>query len=656
MQSQHEKGPQATSAGLSTQGMPALQPMELIDFFHEETLLGEDVVAFVLQVNAAIEQFNTSTDAAQKAQCLESMKAHIKHIDHKYPDSYLAGAIQYRQIRNYLCEDIQEQARMLGIDSTHRDNTSLSAIINNLPQTEADKLLKLLEAGPKTNFQAVKELYNAADPREQALSYRQFWLTHEISYLGGGNSKNFKVTSADGSSMVLKVDGRRDRPRDIEDRAREQFKGLVSAIHAEKLASFIGRENKRFVATVLVTDYYEAGSLYQHLKVITDPALKGKRICQHFEYMAAALLDIQKAGFAFPDCKLENWIVDREGRLYITDTKSFLRTNKSGVYTPDKVPENTYYQVLYTHNLKPPELDTGIADADTTHAYILGKSLYDAVVGYSPAGDQGYEFDFSSTNFKTSLGRKIVELIRDLVHPDPKNRLSMQAAYALLYMMNNPDVEALLLPIQNKNNQWNRQQDLHYDFAFQKVVQIQANPAMKEGILSELRQAYQVFMDADQTMLRLWQSRLDADDTVLTSYIAEIGLHIGKLSIEERLVFLKHLEAQSNDFLDILRRYQAVFAELRSLATLGDVEMDTLQKQMIQQPLEHREEALKQLEALAKKYRAEMKPKATVTTDEGAEKTLEIKAALSAMRFFGKQDSPVDSSQKATTTKPSKTE
>ena len=60
------------------------------------------------------------------------------------------------------------------------------------------------------------KLYKDTEHSREAVAFRSFLNEHDITFLGGGHSKNFKISRDDESEYVLKVDDRLNRPKSVE--------------------------------------------------------------------------------------------------------------------------------------------------------------------------------------------------------------------------------------------------------------------------------------------------------------------------------------------------------------------------------------------------------------------------------------------------------
>lgn len=234
---------------------------------------------------------------------------------------------------------------------------------------------------------------------------------------------------------MLKVDYRLDMPKNVEAHLRDKVKDLFTPIDAERQVWGVERGNDRenkIVRTLLVTEFCNGGDPGHYRKTLTSASPDNLVECSGklFEQMARGLLQIQQAGCIFPDAKSSNWLMDDKNQLRIADTKSFLFTNQGKCEKKD---------AITSVGFKPPEYDNqALLEADSFHAYILGKNLYSFLTN-TPAdklGHNGADFDFSLPVFATPKGQEFQALIVGLVKPNPADRITVEKACDKLSQIN----------------------------------------------------------------------------------------------------------------------------------------------------------------------------------------------------------------------------
>ncbi|MFJ1267106.1 hypothetical protein ACD661_00885 [Legionella lytica] len=414
---------------------------------------------------------------------------------------------------------------------------------------KADKLLGILVKGKNPALDdELRSLYDVTDERVEAKNFRKFLRGHEISYLGGGNSKNFKVVDLDnGQEAVLKIDCRLDMPRNVESHLREKMPDSFAPIAAERQVCCRNEKGESISRTMLVTDFCKGGSVNEHRSNLTTKTELLKSTGQIFEQMAGTLLNIQEAGCMFPDAKITNWLVDASGKVQLADTKSFLFTDANQQYR-EGLPGNKYCGMLRTSGFTPPELNDATMSADAVHAYILGKNLYYYASGKLGQGDDAADFKFDSVGFEGPVGKEYKEIIQGLVRPEPQERMKVREALDRLFMINHPEFKAVFAELQALK--FGENDEKMNEFIRNKQNQINNTPLEgRPAILAELQQTI-VTLKADKAVEGVKSTIQDLRDragifTVGMNAKAErIESAMGKLSIEERCNFLGSAKAE----------------------------------------------------------------------------------------------------------------
>ncbi len=402
-----------------------------------------DVAKGLVELNVLIEKYNSEENYRYRRLFLYQIYQTQKALSNRFPQRIIASCPEYQQkIHHKLFKEIKHEFMDLDISSLQEDTleaqltakpsyfdpTSLPELIANMPPEKVDSLLKILFAGASFNRDEFINLYL---PQEEGYNEFQIFLqTHTIMSLGGGNSHNFKVTNTrNGQDLVLKIDFRENYPRhaDIHLRKRSLEK-VCTSIWAERDGSFINRENKLVIRTLLVTDYCQGSDLENHAKLprsITDLISLALNV---YLQMANLLNNIVGDGCAFTDMKNSNWLIDN-GVLKLADTKSFLFIDESGLLDMS-IPENYwFYGITGTVDLIPPELNSRMplpSSADKAHAFMLGKNLYQFLTNASDLDDViGENTDFSNPVFLTPSGALLKALIEKLTLINSAQRPSM---------------------------------------------------------------------------------------------------------------------------------------------------------------------------------------------------------------------------------------
>lgn len=404
---------------------------------------------FFNDANKAIDAYNTAKDSESKKNALKDLQGAIEHVELRATPEQLAKAHKFNTIKAELFTQIKSAYSEQGVNTLYegpRNSNTIAYVLSDMQQNEMDKLTGILlgnknQIGIKT--QKLDTLYGTEDQSKEAKQWRDFIKKHSIEFLGGGNSKNFKVTNIqDGSVKVLKVDNRLNMPRLVDKHLRDNLESVFTPVDVARQVLSYGDSR-----TLLVTDLCSSGSMFEHSQKISQTTLpQNRNQALHKEainiggQMAQAFQDIQKTNCFFPDGKLTNWLVDGEGKLRIADTKSFLFTDNG--YSRLDV-EGT--AVLVTQGFQPTEygMTKGPYQADSFHAYLLGCNLYKYLTGISPPLT-GLKLDNLNSPVFDGDGKKLKELITSLVEPKPKDRISLKEAQYQLQILNDPDFKKVV--------------------------------------------------------------------------------------------------------------------------------------------------------------------------------------------------------------------
>ncbi len=290
-------------------------------------------------------------------------------------------------------------------------------ILNAMSQEKLDQLASILSMGEKCKKEHIMRLYS---PGEQGYEQFQEFDRDGITFLGGGNAKNFLVTPSDGGPwFILKL------ALIISEASEKAEMRLRSGDMKDKFIELAVVKETTPIAyrrQLQVTDYCPAGDLLHYSKEPCDPEVRQNKAIAIYLDMSAILESIQSQECAFPDMKNANWLVQNDSALLIADSKSLLET-KNGLIRPA-------YSVTHTAYMAPPQLKekTG-SPADKAHAYMLGKNLYEFLTNcpqiYLGKHREGKTFDFSLPVFQGDHGQALKELIIDSVKIDPSSRISV---------------------------------------------------------------------------------------------------------------------------------------------------------------------------------------------------------------------------------------
>lgn len=406
------------------------------------------------ELNRLIKVYNDTRDKEGKIRALQGVYHYAKIVDSKYQAAYMSFSAGYREtIHQTLYSNVKKEFAKLGILSLHKvleinpasppitpvNKDSFAEILANMSPEKTSRLLTILAEGAKFDLTDFKRLYSSGE--EGYEEFQSFLKKHSIQFLGGGNSKNFKITSlADGSEIVLKVDNRLNMPKKVEAHLREHsLKATLTPVAAERQATYVdASSSERWTRTLLLTEFCAGGDLESHSKQRPNNAARLQSALDIYSQMGTILNDISRDGCGFPDMKNTNWLLDRNGRVRLADTKSFAFTDAVG-NIDYKSPANEWCSLLSTGYMNPPEFkrwDRVPFSADKMHSFMLGKNLYQYLTQcdfeYLYGKNDAAEFDFSAPIFQSAPGRQLKTLISAMIKVDPAQRIPVSEAVSEL--------------------------------------------------------------------------------------------------------------------------------------------------------------------------------------------------------------------------------
>lgn len=560
--------------GTNTRTNPPPRIMPKVKPFASGKLPASEMRQFTAEINNLVEQYNKPGSISYRKQILEEIQNKIRLVEYKFPPSYLARSPEFQSRIASLFTEIQYQLASLGTHSLHDSKTlssPLSEVIANMSPEKGNKLLEALvsDSTGKELRDKLAKIY-AGETSVEAKRFQIFLNTYQISFLGGGNSKNFKVTDNSGYSQVLKVDCRLDMPRNVEAHLREKLPENFAPIMAERQLNCKDPKGNGIISrTVLVTDFCAGGSVDKLKFKLTTVGQLSASMGVIFEQMADALLSIQEAGCFFPDAKITNWLVDENLSLRLADTKSFLFANESGVFCRG-ISGNEYCRELTTKGFIPPEFKYSSEwDVDSAHAYILGKNLYYYAVGNSGKGSDASTFVYDAQLFKTSSGPGYKALIQALIKKDPSERMPVREALNELFKINNPNFRDVFTQLESLG--FGSTDKAMETFIREKQREINlATPGEKAKILKELQHTVKALGDDAaakevRNIVTDFRHKHGFFTIGMKDKAHRIEQAMGNIPIEERTALLK-----SEGSSDVLK----ALASHRYFGKRGDVYLD----------------------------------------------------------------------------------
>lgn len=401
----------------------------------------------ICALNLLINEYNILSKE-QKIVKLCDIYLAVKQMDDKFPERVISDSPSYRTaIYKKLFSRLKKQYDYLNSYSPPlapmdhapisciADRFTLPHLLLNMSPEKAAQLVKILLGNGAYDKALLRTLFSEKEP--EYAEFQAFLSNHTITFLGGGNSKNFQISSLhEGYEFVLKIDSRLDMPKSVESHLRaHSLSGILTNIFAERRVSFTSQDGTTLTKTIVITEYCNGGDLDACSAAKVTAEKKISTALNIYRQMAAILLDIEHDECAFPDMKNTNWLMNAKGQLRIADTKSFVFTDAVGRIN-FSVPSNRWCRLISTTYMGPPELYTATFSADKMHAYMLGKNLYQYLTGcsnrYLSNRHDGRHYDFSAPLFQTENGNILKSLIQKMIKPDPANRITINETLSQL--------------------------------------------------------------------------------------------------------------------------------------------------------------------------------------------------------------------------------
>lgn len=404
----------------------------------------------IAQLNQLIDAYNQSRGKTKQMELLQEIYKRRQAIEYKYNGHYVAACPSYhKEIQDKLYNELKQQFAAQGISSmrqvTSQGNhvsqndsiASFSDILANMSPEKVSRLLEILLEGEHFNRSKLRSLYLENEPGGK--EFKQFLTQNSISFLGGNNSKNFKITPNDDSSpYVLKVDNRLGMPKSAEMHLRaNSLAKTFTALEVERQACV--KVNGIIEArSLLITELCNDGDIVADAMSNQSDFQRMISAVSIYTQMGQIIEGISKDGCAFPDMKNTNWLIDKNKVVRVADTKSFVFTDKDLIDA--KKNSERGYDLLSTSYMNPKEFsEESSFSADKMHSFMLGKNLYQYLSQCDNAylrGKNADSLEFDLDIFQNEIGQQFIPLIKNLVEDAPQNRLSVQDALQRLDQIN----------------------------------------------------------------------------------------------------------------------------------------------------------------------------------------------------------------------------
>lgn len=406
------------------------------------------------KINQLIEKYNSTTDE-RKLRILYRIDFLRKALEDRYPQDIFVNEFTI-EIQNKLFEECRKQYAEFNISmhehalaknhpkhpdaSLPEQNSPFSEMLANMPTENVREMLNVLAYGSKYSQSSFFNLFKNSHPE-----YNKIINLYKIEFLGGGNSKNFKLTFRDETnphSFVLRVDDRLGGAREMDTHLRSTaLASLLTPIEGVRSATYHFNGKLR-TNTLLITSVCPNGTPLAHSRRMSSLENTIQGALDIYTQMGNALANLEKEGCLFPDAKNSNWLLDKDGKLVIADTKSLLFSHKGNYDAYNGFDKNRWIYgsipgLVTTQDYKPRELNDKKFNVDKMHSFIMGINLYQYLT-LCKDYELKYTLNFDLPIFKnTSAGKQLKTLITQMTHPDPNMRIGVTEALSQLQAIKN---------------------------------------------------------------------------------------------------------------------------------------------------------------------------------------------------------------------------
>ena len=307
------------------------------------------------------------------------------------------------------------------------DMTRFSQLLKRMNFTQTSDLVNILSnvsAYDLTDVAKNVDIDNSQD-------FMSYWKQHPLIRTHKGNSIIFNIEG--NTPYILKIDNYPHRGKHAARYLREHsLRTVFSPIIIEKQCSH--------GPTILLTERYQLGDLYQHSLKLFSIDDKINHAIYFYQQMASILIKIQEDKCVFTDMKNRNWLIDDNGLLRIADTKSFELAHElsNGGHRSSQgwLTISHLDRIYHTVGTKPPEYTVGaFISIDKAHSYMLGKNIYHYLSANKLPSNKD-DFNFDLPIFQHEQGQLLMNLIKNMIQRDPRDRMTVLDVLSHLTRMN----------------------------------------------------------------------------------------------------------------------------------------------------------------------------------------------------------------------------
>ncbi len=436
--------------------------IQLVETFIQA--INQDIVI----INQSIKAYNQTPDPLQKQQILRDIYQKLQALNNKYPLDLVNDCHEYvKRIQIGLYEQLNQQVRalklnsMLDISDTYTriwdGRDQFTDILANLTSQKLAEFVRFLSINGESSMQLSPSMLSDTESPSPELIH--FLNTHTIEVIGRGNTILYKINDIEGEEepFILKIEDRSAWTNEVKEMLIEsQIPSLNQSLIANTLdrpITFVRQieyPEYTMTASIVITDYCKHGDILHYVQQLDNPEEKISQTIAHGLQLQRILHTLQDRNIVFIDVKPENFLLDGEHRIRISDMKSLRFTGSGGLYYPNNHQNRWMSNHLpYTRYMAPPEvlktkgLPSEPFSADKFHSYTLGKMLYVSLLSHSFDREtlsdchDGNLYHFDDPIFETDQGKKFHLLIIESVKSNPEERLSLAEMSVLLTQIQN---------------------------------------------------------------------------------------------------------------------------------------------------------------------------------------------------------------------------
>ena len=299
-------------------------------------------------------------------------------------------------------------------------------------QEQVSELLSRMQPACKVRFAKAlargaefdrHELESVVDADDELYADYQEFLQFPLRFFSGKNSKNF-VLFAD-TDYILKYEELLQVSRDANNLIHNSLVSEhIVPLYSEVEVMYTNDDGEKITSYISLTKLYENASICEYsLENYTD-AERTEKALEVFTQMCGIVSKIQDEGLFFVDMKNPNWLVDEDGNIFISDTKSFIKVLEDGTY--QRYNPDDPQKFLLSFNYSPNEfLVEGVFSVEKAHVAIMGRNLYQFLSACEISYLLNSEYKYTGI-FNDGLGQRFKHLIENSIHGDAGIRPSLK--------------------------------------------------------------------------------------------------------------------------------------------------------------------------------------------------------------------------------------